>query len=128
MQITHCDPDEAYAFAAEGREAFDAEAALGYADVPGLAGGRDGDPFLTASILTTDSPVTVDKQVDNRRVIVGVKEAARYLGYGKWRTFETARNRYPVPGEFRQGRSPAWYADDLDAWYRDHKKGDTDAC
>jgi hypothetical protein len=124
VQITHCDPDKAYAWAAHGREQHDERAALGYDDGRAeLTGGRDGDRDLSASILTTGSPVTVDKQVDNRRVIVGVKEAARYLGYAKWRSFETARNRYPVAGQFKKGSNVAWYADDLDAWYRDRKGG-----
>jgi predicted DNA-binding transcriptional regulator AlpA len=116
VQITKCDRDAAYAFAAHGRELHDERAALGYeTEQPELTVGSDTDLDYTAPILT-ESTTSSDK--DTRRIIVGVKEAARYLGYSKWRTFDTARSRRPIPGQFDQGRNVAWYADDLDAWYR----------
>lgn len=124
VQITKCDRDAAYAWANHGREMHDERAALGYEpEQPELLAGSDDDTDYTASSLPTTTASIVALPVDNRRIIVGVKEAARYLGYAKWRSFDSDRYRYPVPGEFKQGRNVAWYADDLDDWHRNRKGG-----
>lgn len=127
VQITRCDAERAYAWAAHGRELHDADAALGYE--PGraeLTDGSTGHTDLTASISAPDTSVMPDP---GRRVVIGMREAARYLGM-KPRSFETARRRTEsdgtanrIPGEFEQGRNIAWYADDLDAWNRNRKGG-----
>lgn len=58
---------------------------------------------------------------DHRRVIAGDREAADFLGY-KTGTFKQARHRASlddgpgIPGEFRKGRTPCWYEEDLLAW------------
>lgn len=121
VQITKCDREAAYAWANHGREMYDELAALGYDSAPtDLLAGSDGDTDLSASISTEITASTVD---DSRRMIVGVKEAARYLGYAKWRSFDSDRYRYPIPGQFKKGSNVAWYADDLDAWHRNRKGG-----
>jgi hypothetical protein len=117
VQITRGDDDKnydaIYEYASHGRELHDEKAALA---LPEMLVGSGTTPGFTVSSITEDTTVSAGY---SRRTIVGVKEGASYLGYDKWRTFDTARSRHPVPGEFRQGSSPAWYAEDLDAWWRD---------
>jgi hypothetical protein len=115
VQITHCDKAAAYDFAAEGRSERVNLAALQPAET---MVGSHATGVVPASILPAE---ITDSARDTRRVIAGVKPAAEYLGYGKWRSFATARSRRPVIGEFRKGDSPAWYADDLDTWYGERR-------
>src|SRR6185312_11000855 len=110
----------AYAYAAEGREQRTELAALPETD------GRALPTVLPASISPT---VTSAAPADTRRVIVGMKAAASYLGM-KLRAFESAKRRTEsngvanvIPGEFTQGKQKAWYADDLDTWYRHYREG-----
>lgn len=118
VQITHCDREKAYAFAAEGREQHEQLAALSVTD------GRDTPSDVPASLPPR---VTSATQVDTRRVITGMAAAASYLGM-KLRAFESAKRRTEsdgqlnvIPGEFTQGKNKAWYADDLDKWYRHYR-------
>jgi hypothetical protein len=125
VQITHCDKEAAYAFAAEGRDAYDAMAALGYDPQGGdLADGRSTHSNLSAHLSRS---ATSEVTLSTRAVVVGMGAAAKYLGM-KPRAFETAKRRThsdgvpnKIPGEFMQGRNVAWFADDLDSWYRDYR-------
>jgi hypothetical protein len=56
-----------------------------------------------------------DGQNDGEPPIVGLQAAADYLGMGK-ESFEKARQRRAVPGEFRQGSQPAWPPLALTEW------------
>ena len=119
VQITHCDSDKAYAWAATGREQFDERAALGYDD----ESVRDAPSSFSLFKRRSEATDGHGAEIANARpVIIGLREAARHLGM-KPDTFRKARDRWKedtesdgLPGEFKQGRSPAWYADDLDKW------------
>jgi hypothetical protein len=54
-------------------------------------------------------------------LVVGIADAAGYLGYGKPDSFRRARTRHPIPGETRtpDGR-PAWTPATLRAWQAQH--------
>lgn len=123
VQITHCDPDKAYAMAAENRSAFDADAALGYAETSVHA---TADTFysLSSKETATDGHTIEPPAV---RVVVGYREAAKLLGYNRWESFRRARDRWAedhgrkgkgLVFEYRVGRSPAWPEDELVAWKR----------
>ena len=50
-------------------------------------------------------------------LIVGIEDAAGFLGYGKADSFRRARTRHPIPGETRtSGGRPAWTARALLSW------------
>jgi hypothetical protein len=125
VQITHCDTDKAYQWAAHGREQFDERAALGYDD-ESVRDAPSSFSLFKIKDEATDGQGTA--ALNTRPVIVGLREAARHLGM-KPDSFRKARDRWKedtqsdgLPGEFRQGRSPAWYADDLDSWYRNRPR------
>lgn len=112
VQITKCDPDKAYAWAAHGRELFVPEQYVHDADA------LSSQPLSLAQ--QTDGHPAQEMLEPPRSQITGLEAASRYLGM-KQVTFEKARQRMPgkvIPGEFRTGRQPSWYADDLDAWKR----------
>jgi hypothetical protein len=67
------------------------------------------------STLTKQSVSQDDGATDSRRLIRGYQEAADYFGW-KLSAFESARRRLKIPDEFKQGRTPCWYEDDLLAW------------
>lgn len=48
--------------------------------------------------------------------ITGLNGAADFLGM-KPDAFKKARQRDPIPGEFRRGNSPAWMPEDLKEWH-----------
>ena len=54
-------------------------------------------------------------------LVVGIADAAGYLGYGKADSFRRARTRHPIPGETRtpDGR-PAWTPATLRTWHAQH--------
>jgi hypothetical protein len=126
VQITRGDEDEdydaIYAYASHAREEHDERAALALGPEPAALTDRPSPtPTITLSFPTEDKSVTADY---SRRIIVGNKEGARYLGL-KESGFISARRRTEsdgvantIPGQFYQGSSPAWYADDLDDWWR----------
>ena len=50
-------------------------------------------------------------------LIVGIEDAAGFLGYGKPDSFRRARTRHPIPGETRtSGGRPAWTSRALLSW------------
>lgn len=124
VQITRGDDnenyDEIYAYASHGRELHDEKAALALsADGDDVVDGCRDTREITVPILTESTSTSTP---DTRRVIVGLREAASYLGMHP-RNFENARRRTEsdgvpnkIPGEFHQGKSPAWHEEDLLAW------------
>jgi len=56
-------------------------------------------------------------------LIVGIEDAARFLGYGKPDSFRRARTRHPIPGETRtSGGHPAWTTRALLSWRSQRKR------
>ena len=54
---------------------------------------------------------------DECDLIVGIEDAAGFLGYGKADSFRRARTRHPIPGETgTSGGRPAWTARALLSW------------
>jgi hypothetical protein len=61
-------------------------------------------------------------------LVVGIADAAGYLGYDKPDSFRRARTRHPIPGETHtpDGR-PAWIPAALRAWHAQRNGGNRTA-
>jgi hypothetical protein len=64
----------------------------------------------------------VTESDSGERLIIGIADAARFLGYDKPDSFRRARTRHPIPGETRtpDGR-PAWTPHALRNWHSQRK-------
>lgn len=82
-------------------------------------------PWDTAAAPATAAEPFTGNEGD--ALVVGIADAATYLGYHKPDSFRRARTRRPIPGEKRtsDGR-PAWAADALRTWHtgRSHPGAD----
>ncbi|MGW0713035.1 FtsK/SpoIIIE domain-containing protein [Streptomyces sp. NPDC002643] len=65
---------------------------------------------------TSSDPGLPGQRVSEPALIVGLEEAATFLGMPK-DAFVTARKRNPIEGETKQGRRPAWNVVDLREWH-----------
>ena len=131
VQVMFADAEHdraAYEYAAEGRDAFldnDGDVLTDVTDSDddeeedaALATDRKATPLSSylskigsKSVSQTDD--TTDG--DDRRIIRGWQGAADYFGW-TLSAFDSARRRLPIPHQFKQGRTPCWYEDDLLAW------------
>jgi hypothetical protein len=87
------------------------------AAVPVPPGQQAPPPAETLSgVPPRDTPADQVTNGDDH-LIVGIEDAAGFLGYGKADSFRRARTRHPIPGETRtsSGR-PAWTARTLLSW------------
>lgn len=137
VQITHGDEEKVYEYASYGRELHDAHVALAQdvlsvPDTHGVCSSASLNSELTDGLQNlSDSsamniyhlePMAAPEVIAQSppAITYGLSGGAAYLGMTV-AAFEKARARMPdrrIPGEFRQGRQPAWYTDDLDTWKR----------
>jgi hypothetical protein len=103
VQITYADPEKAYAWASHGRELYAEPVSVQHVD--------------TTLSLSELYPGQTDGQIEGRRTVIGLKQAALVLDMSQ-SAFEKARQRRPVDGERRVGNQPAWDEQDLIAWRR----------
>lgn len=125
VQVVYADAERdrsAYDYAAVDRHLFTDndgdDVTLGDAEQAALATDSEtlGLPYYLSSI-GTQSVSQDDVTTDSRRKIAGEQAAADYFGW-KLTRFQSARRRSDIPGEFRIGRTPVWYEEDLMAWER----------
>ena len=118
----------AYEHAAMGRDAFLDNDGDGVAVVTDSDDGTEEDAALATDRKSTPLSSYLSKigsksvsqteditDGDDRLIIRGWQGAADYFGW-TLAAFDSARRRLPIPHQFKQGRTPCWYEDDLLAW------------
>lgn len=125
VQVTFADAERSrqlYDYAAEGRAGHQPEESVRDAALRSLTPFLDQEQTDGLLVSASETP-----QV-GRRIVTGLDDASHYLDMTR-AAFEKARQRTQsdgrrnrIPGEFRTGRQPSWYASDLDDWKR-HRPG-----
>jgi hypothetical protein len=92
-------------------------------DVPPVVPPPDTPPAPAAPVWPHAAPAVGDPvPAGEGDLIIGIADAARFLGYDKPDSFRRARTRTPIPGETRtsDGR-PAWTPRALRNWHAQRK-------
>lgn len=93
----------------------------GRTEIGPFTGGVEVLPDLFPQLEAITGPSTTPRELhavpDDPDLVVGLREGAEYVGM-TYTAFTRARERSggELPGERRQGRSPAWTPEVLDAW------------